>query len=213
MRQSAVSFKSKDLELEGIIAQPEGETGPFPAVVICHPHPLHGGDMDNNVVFAVSYGLVAQGVATLRFNFRGVGHSGGAHSNGELEHQDVLAAMDFMKAWPAVDHQKMGLAGYSFGAGVILGYAGFARRAGVFAFIAPSLRALESSPLKSNKQPKFVIVGDRDRLVESGQFPQVLESFLEPPACQIIAGADHGWWGYESPLSQRVSQFFVENLK
>ena len=213
MRQSAVSFKANDLEIEGVVAQPEGENGPFPAVVICHPHPLHGGDMDNNVVFAVSYGLVEQGFATVRFNFRGVGNSGGAHSNGKLEHQEVQAALDLIKAWPGVNHQQIGLAGYSFGSGVLLGHAGFARVAKAFAFIAPSLRALESSPLKSDKRPKLVIVGDRDRLVQSGQFPQVLESFVEPPACQIIPGADHGWWGYEDQLSQQVSQFFAKNLK
>ena len=57
MRQSAVSFKAKDLNIEGVIAQPDGITGPFPGVVICHPHPLFGGNMDNSVVRSVALAL------------------------------------------------------------------------------------------------------------------------------------------------------------
>lgn len=217
MRQSAVSFKvkakPKDLNIEGIIAQPEEETGLLPAVVICHPHPLFGGNMDNNAVFAVSAALADRGFATLRFNFRGVGNSEGTHTKGELEHQDVLAALDLIKAWPKVDRQKIGLAGYSFGSSVLLGHAGFSRKAKAFALISPPLRALESTPLKTNKRPKLVIVGDRDRLVQSAQLPIVLQSFTQTPASQIIAGADHGWSGYEDQLAEQVSQFFVESLK
>ena len=217
MRQSAVSFKvkakPKDLNIEGIIAQPEEETGLFPAVVICHPHPLFGGNMDNNVVFAVSAALVDQGFATLRFNFRGVGNSEGTHTKGELEHQEVLAAIDLIKAWPKVDRRTIGLVGYSFGSSVILAYTGFSRAAKVFAFISPPLHALESTPLKTNKRPKLVIVGDRDRLVQSAQLPIVLQSFTQTPVSQIIAGADHGWSGYEDQLSEQVAQFFVASLK
>ena len=81
MRQSAVSFITKGLTLEGIIALPDGE-GPFPGVVMCHPHPLMGGNMDNNVVVAVTFGLADAGIASLRFNFRGVGNSQGETRQG-----------------------------------------------------------------------------------------------------------------------------------
>ena len=86
MRQSAVSFKAKGLNFEGVVAQPEGAMGPMAAVVFCHPHPLFGGNMDNSVVLALANSLVDKGFATLRFNFRGVGNSEGEHSKGELEY-------------------------------------------------------------------------------------------------------------------------------
>ena len=73
------------------------------------------------MVLAVSYALVEQGFTTLRFNFRGVGNSQGEHSKGELEHQEAIAALEFLKAWPGVNSERLGLAGYSFGNGVILG--------------------------------------------------------------------------------------------
>ena len=64
-----------DLSLEALLAVPDT---PSAGVVICHPHPLYGGDMDNPVVVRVQEVCAGLGLATLRFNFRGVGDSGGA---------------------------------------------------------------------------------------------------------------------------------------
>src|SRR5688572_2580189 len=87
-----VSGSAESLVLQGILARPEG-FGPFPGVVICHPHPLYGGDMENNVVQVITRALVKQGIAALRFNFRGVGLSGGRHGEGIGEQEDVRAAL------------------------------------------------------------------------------------------------------------------------
>ena len=108
MRQSAVSFKVKGLTFEGVLAQPDDAGTAMPGVVICHPHPLHGGSMDNNVVLSVSFTLAQQGFVALRFNFRGVGNSEGEHSKGELEQQEALAALKLLKAWPGVDQRRIG---------------------------------------------------------------------------------------------------------
>lgn len=213
MRQSAVMFKANGLNFEGIVATPGDGADFVPGVVICHPHPLFGGNMDNNVVLSVAFALVEQGFATLRFNFRGVGNSQGQHSKGELEHQEALGALEMLKAWPGVNGRRLGLAGYSFGSGVILGSAALHKKAGAIALISPSLRALESTPLKASKQPKLVITGDRDRLVQSPELHPLLESFSHPPTCQIVAGADHYWAGQEEQLSRQVTQFFLEHLK
>src|SRR3979409_69037 len=68
---------------------------PAGAAVVCHPHPLGGGTLHNKVVFRAARGLENANVATLRFNFRGVGLSSGVHDNGEGEQQDVMAAIDW----------------------------------------------------------------------------------------------------------------------
>ena len=213
MRQSAVSFKAKDLNFEGVLAQPEGDSGPFPGVVVCHPHPLFGGNMDNNVVLKLAYSLVEQGFATLRFNFRGVGNSEGEHTKGELEYQEVLAALKLMKAWPGVNGRKLGLVGYSFGSSVILGKADLYKKVSAIALISPPLRALESSPLKKSKRPTFIISGDRDKLVASEQLEPALDSFAQRPDCRIVAGADHSWNGFEDELVPPVARYFSEQLK
>jgi hypothetical protein len=213
VRQSAVSFVAKGLKFEGVIAQPDEGGGPFPGVVICHPHPLFGGNMDNNVVLAVSFGLVEQGIATLRFNFRGVGNSEGEHTKGEKEQEEVIGALELMKAWPGADARNLGLAGYSFGASVVLDNPSLHKLARAFALISPPLRALESTKLRETKRPTMVIAGDRDKLVQADRFMELLGSFSAPPACHIVAGADHFWFGHEGRLAPRVAEFFVEHLK
>ena len=216
MRQSAVAFKSKDrsgeLSLEGVVAQPEGDSGPWPAVVVCHPHPLHGGNMDNNVVLAVTFALTEQGFATLRFNFRGVGNSEGEHTNGEMEGEDVLSALDMLKAWPGVDGNRMGLAGYSFGSGVVARNESAHKKAKALALISPSLEVVESTPLKKDKTPLFIITGDQDKLAQSGGLGAALESFSTRPDCQVVEGADHYWGGYEGKLAPQVCEFFAQQL-
>ena len=116
MKDIEVRIPCEDFTLEGKWFCPEGD-GPFPVVVICHPHPLYGGNLRNNVVRAVYRELARLSVAVLRFNFRGVGTSGGSHSGGVSEVKDVQAAIKFALSRPEVDPEKLGLAGYSFGAG------------------------------------------------------------------------------------------------
>ena len=74
MEEQHVTFSSGTLMLEGLLAQPEG-LKPVRGAVVCHPHPLYGGSMYNNVVDAVLAAMWKKGWATLRFNFRGVGES------------------------------------------------------------------------------------------------------------------------------------------
>ena len=213
MRQTAVSFQVKGLDFEGIIVQPDGEPTELPGVVICHPHPLHGGNMDNNVVLSVCFALAEQGFAALRFNFRGVGNSEGEHTKGEMEHQEAIGALKLLEALPSVDGRRIGLAGYSFGSSVILGNPDLQKRAQAIALISPSLRALDGTALTGAKQPLLVIAGDRDELVQSDQFETVFDSFSSLPTCHIVAGADHYWYGYEGHLAPKVVEFFAAKLK
>ena len=115
MKERRVTFKSSDLTLEGMIASPDG-AGPHRAAVVCHPHPLYGGSMYNNVVDAVLEAMHARGFATLRFNFRGVGQSEGEFDNGNGEADDTVAAIRFLIAQKGVRADGAVLAGYSFGA-------------------------------------------------------------------------------------------------
>ena len=218
MRQSAVTFKTKGLSFEGVVATPEdadGQTpnGKFPGVVICHPHPLFGGNMDNNVVLAVAFELVEQGFAVLRFNFRGVGNSEGEHTKGEKEFEEALGALDFMRAWQQVDGNRVGILGYSFGTGVILGSPSLQKRPKAFAFVSPSIERLKSTSLQKDKRPKFIITGNRDKLAGAEGLQAVLDSFVQPPELHVIDGADHFWMGMESQVVGPVSQFFLKNLK
>ena len=103
-----------DHDLEGLFRFKSKKAG----VVICHPHPLYGGNMYNNVVSAIEDGYSAQGYSTLIFNFRGVGDSQGEYDEGEGEVRDATAACHYL-AKRLDDDARITLAGYSFGAWVI----------------------------------------------------------------------------------------------
>lgn len=97
--------------LEGIVRDGAGTGG----VVICHPHPLYGGDLHNSVVGAMETGFSEAGFTTLKFNFRGVGNSTGRYDGCDGETEDVVAACRFLRE-KAADSGRFVLAGYSFGA-------------------------------------------------------------------------------------------------
>src|SRR6185295_8845408 len=110
--ETTVTIAAGDVRLEGRLAVPAGATR---GAVVCHPHPQYGGTMDNNVVVAVTDALRAAGLATLRFNFRGVGSSEGRHGGGAAEVGDAHAALAHLRAAGIED---VALVGYSFGAAV-----------------------------------------------------------------------------------------------
>ena len=212
LRQSAVSFQTAGLSFEGVIAQPDAAGGPWPGIVICHPHPLHGGSMHNNVVMALALGLAEDGFVTLRFNFRGVGESQGQHAQGETEYQEILGALDLIKAWPDT-HGKTGLTGYSFGSGVILRHESVQKEADALALISPAQRYIDDTPLKTRHQPALIAAGDRDRLAAPQQLAAQLQTYAHPPETQIFDGVDHFWYGHEARLVPEVSRFFTQHLK
>ena len=212
MHQSAVSFQTAGLTFEGVVAQPDADGGPWPGVVICHPHPLHGGSMHNNVVLALALGLAQEGFVTLRFNFRGVGDSEGVHGQGESEHEEVLGALDLVKAWPDTQG-KTGLVGYSFGSGVILRHEALYQEADAVALVSPGLRYVTDSPLKSEKLPAMIVAGDRDRLVDQELLAAELKTFRQEPESRVFEGVDHFWYGHEERLVTEVVRFFNQQLK
>ena len=94
MYEVKVSFRSGQLLLEGAESTPVG-TGPFPAVLVCHPHPSLGGSMDNNMVRSICEALFERSIMTLRFNFRGVVKSEVHFGHGVGEQEDMEAAIFF----------------------------------------------------------------------------------------------------------------------
>jgi hypothetical protein len=211
MKERAVSFLSGRLSLEGILTMPKGAS-PFPAVAICHPHPLYGGSMYNNVVCAVSEALTQASLASLRFNFRGVGGSQGEFGNGIGEGEDVKAAISFMSTMREIDSDRIGLAGYSAGAGFALPTILNDERIKAVAAISLPLSMFDLDPLRSCIKPKFLIIGSKDDLVSNDQFCQFCQALPEPTEYESIKGADHFWRGHESDLAVKAAAFFTRTL-
>jgi alpha/beta superfamily hydrolase len=211
VKNTRVSFSSGELSLEGILAIPEG-TGPFPAVIVCHPHPLYGGSMDNNVVNSLSETITQASLASLKFNFRGVGGSQGEFGQGIGEREDVEAAIAFINTVNEVDSERIGLADYSAGAAFALPVGFNDDRITALAAVSPPLPMFDFDFLKSCPKPKFLILGSRDNLIPTDQFLEFCQNLPEPKECESIEGADHFWWGYESSLAAKVTAFFTKVL-
>ena len=86
-----------------------------PIALFLHPHPEHGGNMNNKVVYSLYHIFVRHGFSALRFNFRGVGRSQGEYDRGEGELTDAAAALDWLQTFNT-NASHCWVAGYSFGA-------------------------------------------------------------------------------------------------
>jgi alpha/beta superfamily hydrolase len=205
--QQYVRFAGTALELEGILHLPK-EDIPLPAVVVCHPHPLYGGDMDNNVVLAICEDLARASIAALRFNLRGVGRSHGDYSDGVGEQEDVAAALALLRSLGRVDPNKIGLAGYSFGTRVSLPVALQNDKVQAIALVSPFLTDTDWERLKGCTTPRLLLCGSDDDLVSCHKVKRWAGALVKSSQCEIIAGADHFWRGYEGQVSRRIAAFF-----
>ncbi len=104
-------------KLEALIEPPE-DREPSQAVLVCHPHPQHGGTMHNKVVYRIARAMRRTGAVVLRFNYRGVNMSEGVYDNGIGEMEDAKAASNLLRSrFPRL---PLSLAGFSFGAKIVL---------------------------------------------------------------------------------------------
>ncbi|MFQ5459013.1 MAG: alpha/beta fold hydrolase, partial [Myxococcota bacterium] len=150
-----------DFELEGELYLPDAKA-PLPPAVLAHPHPQYGGDMRNNVLQGVFDGLSERGRAVLRFNFRGVGRSGGRSGGGEAE--DLEAAADYLATAAGAAPRDVAVVGYSYGAAVGNAAIAAGPSFGAFVAIAPPLSMTDFSALETCGLPVYAICGDRDEL-------------------------------------------------
>ncbi|MDY6833482.1 MAG: alpha/beta hydrolase [Chloroflexota bacterium] len=203
--QKQVLIPSQDLSLESVVHIPEGD-GPFPGVVMCHPHPEYGGSMLDAVVVSVCQELVRKSIIALRFNFRGVGMSGGEFANGLGERDDVIVALAFLSSFDTVDRSRIGLSGYSFGAVVSLMAGIQTSEVKALALVSPpvSFFPFGIEQLSKYPKPKFVICGTADPFVPY----QELQHSLKPEELEVIDGADHFWSSEYRKVGDSISSFF-----
>jgi alpha/beta superfamily hydrolase len=182
------------------LANPKG------GFVVCHPHPLYGGDMDNPVVIRAAEVAQAAGYATLRFNFRGAGASEGVHDKGRGEQEDVRAAMAALSTHlPA--GSRVGVMGYSFGAAM----AARATRPSVpeapLGLIAPPLGMYDFDFLQTSPGRLLLVAGTADSYC-----PVEALHRLAGITCteeRIVEGADHFFFGKLYPLGEAIGAWLA----
>ncbi len=201
--EEQVTFPVGDIVLEGLLGLPAKPRGT--GVVICHPHPLYGGDMRNNVVEALVRRFAREKYATLRFNFRGVGESGGAHGQGIAEVDDVKAAVGFLLERQACE--VVVVAGYSFGSMVGLRAGADDPRVHKLIGVALPIATRDVSFLERVTKPKLLVSGDRDDYSPVPQLNELFARLPEPKQLDIIRHADHFFHGLETDVAGAVARF------
>jgi alpha/beta superfamily hydrolase len=187
-------------ELEVVLEQPAGHQGQRFGVV-CHPHPLHGGTLDNKVVHTMARVMHEFGMPTLRFNFRGVGESAGKFDNGAGETEDALAVIDWgRERWPGA---AWWLGGFSFGAFVAL-------RASErlvperLITIAPPVQRFQFEALRRPACPWLLVQGDQDDVVACDAVLSWARSLTPPPDIAVMRGVGHFFHGRLHDLRQTI---------
>ena len=208
MSEERITFQCGDLKLEGIITISECKS-PFPAVVLCHPHPLYGGDMHDRVISTIAQALLNKSVAAFRFNFRGVGESQGSYGGGKGEQQDAVAAIDYISTRTEIASNKIGLAGYSFGGGVAFNVALKDDRVKALALVSPVIPDSGWKRLGAYSKPKLLVLGDNDEYFPLAKYEPKIKSALKPNEYAIFPGTDHFWTGSAVTMAERVADFFI----
>ncbi|MFU8855830.1 MAG: alpha/beta hydrolase [Deferrisomatales bacterium] len=208
--EQSIRFSCGGLVLEGALWLPA--EGPAPGVALCHPHPLYGGSMDNAVVLGLAQALVARGIATLRFNFRGTGRSEGRHGAGEAEVEDVGAALDVLSFRPEVDPRRLAVAGYSFGGAVGLRAACADSRVRALVLVAPPLAAFPMTEAPRCPIPKLVVAGTRDEHCPVPLLEAWFAGAAEPKRRVAVSGADHFFFRREAQVGEAAGTFLEERL-
>jgi alpha/beta superfamily hydrolase len=193
-------IRGPDGDLEGVLEEPAGASGASFGVV-CHPHSLAGGTLDNKVVHTVARVMQERGLPTLRFNFRGVGASAGAFDDGAGETEDALAVIDWgLERWP---HAALWLAGFSFGAYVAL-RASERRRLQRLITIAPPVQRFQFNTLRAPDCPWLIVQGDEDEIVDCGAVVAWARALSPPPQVTVLAGAGHFFHGRLQDLKDAI---------
>lgn len=210
------SPKSRKLELDGPAGKLEAllevpqETDVIGCAVVCHPHPLHGGTMQNKVVHTLARSFIGQEFAALRFNFRGVSESDGEFDEGRGELEDIFAAMDwFAKNDPDL---PLWLSGFSFGAAMAVHAAAGRAPAGLVS-IAPAVSQSAGNPGSQPDCPWLILQGDQDELVNVDETIAWVNDLNPGPELQILEGAEHFFHGKLISLREAVESFIAKQVR
>ena len=198
-----VSFPGPAGNLEGLIEVPSAAHADAldRYAVICHPHPLYGGTMDNKVVTTVARALHEVGIPTLRFNFRGVGASEGVYdqANGEIDDADAAASFGATR-WPG---KHLVIAGFSFGGYVALRLS-LRRAAARLITVAPAIQHFDVKGLNVPDCPWLIVQGDADDVVEPQAVIHWAQGLVPPPRLAVLAGVGHFFHGHLHELRDVV---------
>lgn len=206
--------------LNGVEGRVEGryhhsKSSNAPIAILLHPHPQHGGTMNNKVVYALYQSFVKRGFSTLRFNFRGVGRSQGQFDNGPGELSDAATALDWAQTYNP-NAQTCWIAGFSFGAWV--GMQLMMRRPEISGFIsiAPPASTHDFSFLAPCPASGLILHGDRDDMIPQSSVDKFAQKLQKQKNIEIdyrtVKGCDHFFQNHLKEMHGNVEDYLDNTL-
>jgi alpha/beta superfamily hydrolase len=187
-----------------------------PVALLLHPHPQHGGTMNNKVIYTLYHAFVRQGFSALRFNFRGVGRSQGNFARGEGELSDAASALDWLQSYNP-NAAACWIAGFSFGAWI--GMQLLMRRPEIDGFIsvAPPANLYDFGFLAPCPSSGLIIHGDKDHLVPLESVQKLINKLMHQRDITIdfrlVKGADHFFQNRLEELDEEVEDYLTKKPK
>lgn len=207
-----VLLNGPDGRLEGRYTPAKLPTAPI--AILLHPHPQHGGTMNNKVVYTLHQTFVKRGFAALRFNFRGVGRSQGSFDRGEGELSDAAAALDWLQATNP-NATSCWVAGFSFGAWI--GMQLLMRRPEIISFVAVGPVAIppyDFAFLAPCPVSGMMVHGQKDELVPEANVAKLVHKLSNQRDItidyRVVPGADHYFTDKLEELTKAVDGFLAK---
>jgi uncharacterized protein len=192
--------------LEALLDVPDGR--PRAVAIFGHPHPLHGGTMHTKALYQAAKAMPRIGVAALRFNFRGVGRSGGEFDAGPGEKDDFKAAISFMcERFPDL---PVWAAGMSFGSWIAMTTGAEDPRVSLLFGIAPPVDRYDFDALMTCTLPKFIVHGEEDELISIKEVRKFYSQIPEPKELVTIEHANHLFEGKTSLVGEAVEDLLAD---
>ena len=187
--------------LELLAEEPENMAIDSPIAIICHPHPLYGGTMQNKVVHILAKSCLELGMPAIRFNFRGVGQSEGHFEHGLGEQQDCIAVAKWARQ--QYPDRPVWLAGFSFGS--FVAYQSFNEiKAGRLLLVAPPVGLFQFQQMDDINIPWCVIQGKEDEITPPKSVENWVNSQSVAPEFHYLDGVSHFFHGKLNLLRKLV---------
>ncbi len=200
--QQPITLQGPAGALEAVTNMPKIK--PIGVAIVCHPHPLHGGTMNNKVVTTAERACRESGFATVRFNYRGVGQSEGAFAQGVGEALDLLAVVSWVRT--QLLEQPIVLVGFSFGAGVVLRAQDEVAPVALVT-IAPAANHFDWGAVGAIACPWCLVMDRDDEIVPFSEVEKWLATREESPQLELFNESGHFFHGKLVTLRERLKDF------
>lgn len=202
--ENSVIINNQTIRLQGMLGTATAGRG----VVITHPHPLYGGNMDNPVVMQMTESFAKKGFATLRFNFRGTAGSTGMYDNGQGEQTDVAAALQFLADQGAT---TLFLAGYSFGARINASVVSDGYDISDHIMVSPPVGFMSFDDIPALPRTGLIITGQEDDIAPPDMVQAHINRWKITPRFEIVPGCDHFYGTCLELLGEIVENYLEQH--